>query len=118
MNNNNSNNAKTNKISGNHTNKAYNKGLTIEDMDAAFERAERGLEFAMANNYREEISKKRKTCDDCMKSINKKGQRCVTCGTPGNISDMKDLTLVEVWNGLESMCQYADKKENDAKGNK
>ena len=27
-------------------------------MDAAFERAERGLEFAMANGYREEIQKK------------------------------------------------------------
>ena len=78
-------------------------------MDAAFERAERGLEFAMANGYREEIEKKRKTCDGC-KLSDQKGRPCETCGTPGAVSDVNKLTLEEVWDGLDRMSSRSQIK--------
>ena len=34
-------------------------------MDAAFDRVEKGLEFAMSNGYREEMDLKRKNCNAC-----------------------------------------------------
>ena len=80
----------------------------------AFEHAERGLKFAMANGYREEMEKKWKTCASC-KLTDQKGKPCDTCGTPGALSDVNELTLEEVWNGLDSMCDYVDKKKNEGK---
>ena len=58
--------------------------------------------------------KKRKTCDGC-KLSDQKGRPCDTCGTPGAVSDMNELTLEEVWDGLDRMCDYADKKKKEGK---
>ena len=109
---NNNNNSSSNTTNNNNNNKASKKWRSIDEMERAFERAEKGLEFPMANGYREEMEKKRENCASC-KSTVQKGKSCDTCGTPGTLSDVNELTLQEVWTGLDSMCDYADKKRNE-----
>ena len=54
---NNNNNSSSNTTNNNNNNKASKKWRSIDEMERAFERAEKGLKFAMANGYHEEMER-------------------------------------------------------------
>jgi flagellar biosynthesis/type III secretory pathway protein FliH len=116
---------KKNNINNTNNRKPSSTPITwnsLEEMDAAYERAERAMDLAMTTDYREKIEKKKKETCNVSKAIGrKKGQ--LTCEEEGRempdtgvVFEATGLVLDETWDGIFGKVRdYVDKEKKDEK---
>ena len=104
---NNNNNNDNNNGNNNNNNKPSKKPQTLEELDDFFDSVSKGLDAAMANGFEE--------CAVC-KTIGEKGKLCETCGKARtNYAANVVLTNEEIWNGVNRIRDWADKREKEDK---
>ena len=104
MNNNNTNNDNNNNKNNNMLPK---KPQSLDELDNFFDSVSKGLDAAMANGFEE--------CALC-KTIGEKDKLCETCRKPRTkYASNVVLTNEEIWNGVNRIREWADKREKKDK---